>query len=499
MKEIIFGEEARRILKSGADKVANAVKVTLGPMGRNVVIEREYGNPIYTNDGVTIAREISFEGLEEVGAKLVKEASSKTNDVAGDGTTTAAVLTQAIIREGIKYVDDGEDPMRLRDEINAAYEEVIKRLSKQKHDIGEMFIEKVATISASNEKIGAIVAKAMRAIGDNGVITTGVSDKADIELEISDGMIIKGGLISQYMIKDPSKIESVLENPYILVTDLSISNPMDFQNIAEAINKVGKKELVIVADEIVGDALATIAMTNLRRSFFIVGIKAPSYGDVRKEILKDIATVTGATVISKETGMSLSDVTLDQLGSAEKVVVKMNSSTVVKGGGNTEEREKEIKSFIETEPSDWLKDQAKERLANISGGVAIIKVGAATESELTEKKHRLEDAIAATRAAVEEGVVPGGGTALLKVAREMVPKTQGDKIIISAIQAPVRQISVNCGVGVVDIEKRVTDGILDPYKVTRTALENAVSAATMFLTTEVGIYQKEKAPDEPTD
>lgn len=527
-KSILFGEEARRSMQKGVDKLADAVKITLGPKGRNVVLDKKFGAPLITNDGVSIAREIELEDpYENMGAQLVKEVATKTNDVAGDGTTTATLLAQAIIREGLKNVTAGANPMLIRQGIKKAVDisvEEIKKGSKQVD--GKEDIARVASISAADEEIGTLIADAMEKVGNEGVITVEESKTMATELEVVEGMQFDRGYLSPYMVTDAEKMEAILDNPYILLTDKKISNIQEILPILEQIVQQGKK-LLIVAEDIEGEALATLVVNKLRGTFTCVAVKAPGFGDRRKEMLQDLAILTGGEVVAEELGRDLKDVTLDMLGTAESVKVSKENTTIVNGKGNKleiSERVSQIKRQIEETTSEFDREKLQERLAKLAGGVALIKVGAATETELKERKLRIEDALAATKAAVEEGIVAGGGTAYVNAIKEVAKLTAdnadvkvGIEIIKRALEEPVRQIASNAGLeGSVIIEKimnsdpgvgfdalrgeyvnMVQRGIVDPTKVTRSALQNASSVAATFLTTEcvvADIPEKNPAP-----
>ena len=516
-KQFKYGEEARKALEKGVNALADTVKLTLGPKGRNVVLERKYGSPLITNDGVTIAKEIELKDpFENMGAQLIKEVSVKTNDVAGDGTTTAAVLAQAIIREGLKNVAAGANPMLLRKGITLATEaaaSALKAISKPVKNKGE--IASVASISASDENIGKLISEAMEKVGKDGVITVDEGKSMHTELSVVEGMQFDRGYASAYMATNPDKMEAVVENPVILITDKKISNLQEILPLLEQVIKSGLR-LVIIADDIEGEALATLVVNKLKGVFSCLAVKAPGFGDRRKAMLQDIAILTGGQLISSELGMELKDANLGMLGKAKLIKSDKDNTTIIGGYGDAKEiagRIKSIKAQIEETTSDYDREKLQERLAKLSGGVAVINVGAATEIEMKESKMRIEDALAATRAAVEEGMVPGGGIALLSVIEE-VRKTTADltgdyktgaNIVIKALEAPIRQIAENCGVdgGVVvntvisaksanygydalrdeycDIVKA---GIIDPTKVTRSALQNAASVAATLLTTE---------------
>ena len=527
-KMIQFGEEARRAMQSGVDKLANTVKVTLGPKGRNVILDKKFGSPLITNDGVSIAREIELEDpYENMGAQLVKEVATKTNDVAGDGTTTATLLAQAIIREGLKNVTAGANPILIRNGIRKAVDvavEEIKNISKPV--AGKEDIARVAAISAADEEIGTLISEAMEKVGNEGVITVEESKSMGTELDVVEGMQFDRGYVSPYMATDTEKMEALLDNPLILITDKKISNIQEILPILEQIVQNGRK-LLIIAEDVEGEAMATLVVNKLRGTFNCVAVKAPGCGDRRKEMLQDIAILTGGEVISEELGRDLKEVTLDMLGQAESVKVTKENTTIVNGKGEKsliQERIGQIKVQIEETSSEFDKEKLQERLAKLSGGVAVIKVGAATETELKERKLRIEDALAATKAAVEEGIVPGGGTAYVNVINKVAELTSevadtqvGINIIVKALEEPMRQIAINAGLeGSVIIEKvkyseagigydalndkyvnMLQTGIVDPTKVTRSALQNAASVASTFLTTEAAVAdipQKEAAP-----
>ncbi|MEA5060410.1 MAG: chaperonin GroEL [Clostridia bacterium] len=516
-KQLKYGEEARRALEAGMNALADTVKITLGPKGRNVVLDKKYGAPLITNDGVTIAKEIELEDpFENMGAQLVKEVATKTNDVAGDGTTTATLLAQAIIREGMKNVAAGANPMGIKRGIEVAVEKAVEGLKtlsvpvKNKQDIAQ-----VAAISASDEKIGELISDAMEKVGNDGVITVEESKTMKTELNVVEGMQFDRGYASAYMVTDPEKMEAVLENPYILITEKKISNVQEILPVLEQVVQQGAK-LLIIAEDVEGEALATLVLNKLRGTFTCVAVKAPGFGDRRKAMLQDIAILTGGQVVSDELGMVLKDTTIDMLGRARQVKVDKENTTIVEGAGDPSEiraRISSIKAQIEETTSDYDKEKLQERLAKLAGGVAVVAVGAATEVEMKEAKLRIEDALNATRAAVEEGMVPGGGVALINVISDVAAlreKTEGDEktgvnIIVRALEEPLRQIAVNAGMeGSVIVEnikkadkkgygydaKRddygmmVEKGIMDPTKVTRSALQNAASIAAMVLTTE---------------
>ncbi len=516
-KQLKYGEEARKALESGLNQLADTVKITLGPKGRNVVLEKKFGAPLITNDGVTIAKEIELEDpFENMGAQLVKEVATKTNDVAGDGTTTATLLAQAMVREGLRNVAAGANPMVVRRGIEAAVTEAVEGLKKLSVPVGsKQAIEQVAAISASDETVGKMIADAMEKVGNDGVITIEESKTMKTELNIVEGMQFDRGYCSAYMATDTDKMEAVLDNPFILITEKKISNIQEILPLLEQIAQSGRK-LLIIAEDVEGEALATLVINKLRGTFTCVAVKAPGFGDRRKEMLQDIAILTGGQVISDELGMDLKETTIQQLGSAKQVKVDKEKTVIVEGAGDPNEikaRVKSIRAQIEETTSDYDKEKLQERLAKLAGGVAVIAVGAATEVEMKDSKLRMEDALNATRAAVEEGIVPGGGVALLSVAeriKKLAEQETGDKktgvqIVLRALEEPIRQIAKNAGVeGSVIIENirrenragygydAATDtygmmnekGIVDPTKVTRSALQNAASVAAMLLTTE---------------
>lgn len=519
-KEIKFSEDARRAMLRGVDALANAVKVTLGPKGRNVVLEKKFGSPLITNDGVTIAKEIELEDpFENMGAQLVKEVATKTNDVAGDGTTTATVLAQAIIREGLKNVAAGANPMILRKGIEKAVAAAVEEIRKIAKPIeGRDSIAQVAAISANDDEVGQLIAEAMEKVGKDGVITVEESKGFTTELEVVEGMQFDRGYISPYMITDTDKMEAVLEEPYILITDKKISNIQDILPLLEKVVQQGK-QLLIIAEDVEGEALATLVVNKLRGTFTAVAVKAPGFGDRRKAMLGDIATLTGGQVITEELGLDLKTANISYLGRARQVRVSKEETIIVDGYGDKgeiEARIRQIRQQIEETTSEFDKEKLQERLAKLAGGVAVIKVGAATETEMKEKKLRIEDALNATRAAVEEGIVAGGGTALVNVIRavEAVDASGDEKtgvnIIKRALEEPVRQIAFNAGLeGSVIVERlkkedvgigfnaltsewvdMIKAGIVDPAKVTRSALQNAASVAMMVLTTEAVVADK---------
>ncbi|WP_019413609.1 chaperonin GroEL [Paenisporosarcina sp. TG20] len=515
-KEIKFSEDARSAMLRGVDKLADAVKVTLGPKGRNVVLEKKFGSPLITNDGVTIAKEIELEdAFENMGAKLVAEVASKTNDIAGDGTTTATVLAQAMIREGLKNVTAGANPVGIRKGIEKAVVAAVAGLKEISKDIeGKESIAQVAAISSGDEEVGLLIAEAMERVGNDGVITIEESKGFTTELDVVEGMQFDRGYASPYMVTDSEKMEAVLENPYILITDKKVTSIQDILPLLEQVVQQGKP-LIIIAEDVEGEALATLVVNKLRGTFNAVAVKAPGFGDRRKAMLEDIAVLTGAEVITEELGLELKTANITQLGRAAKVVVTKDNTTIVEGAGQPEKitgRVSQIRAQLEDTTSEFDKEKLQERLAKLSGGVAVIKVGAATETELKERKLRIEDALNSTRAAVEEGIVSGGGTALVNVYKkvaEVAAAETGDvatgvKIVLRALEEPVRQIANNAGLEgsiIVDRLKReeigigfnaangewvnmMEAGIVDPTKVTRYALQHAASVAAMFLTTE---------------
>lgn len=529
-KEIKFGEEARRALESGVNQLADTVKVTLGPKGRNVVLDKKFGSPLITNDGVTIAKEIELEDkFENMGAQLVKEVATKTNDVAGDGTTTATLLAQAIIREGLKNVAAGANPMIIKKGIAKAVDTAVDGIKEISQKIkGKEDIARVASISANDDVIGNLIADAMEKVTNDGVITVEESKTMGTNLEVVEGMQFDRGYVSPYMITDTEKMEAVLDDPYILITDKKISNIQDILPVLEQIVQQGKK-LVILAEDVEGEALATLVVNKLRGTFTCVAVKAPGFGDRRKAMLQDIAVLTGGEVITEELGLDLKETQITQLGRARQVKVQKENTIIVDGAGSQTEiksRIASIKAQIEETTSDFDREKLQERLAKLSGGVAVIQVGAATETEMKEKKLRIEDALAATKAAVEEGIVAGGGTALINViskVTKLLESTTGDEktgvqIIAKALEEPVRQIAANAGLeGSVIVEKiknseagigfdalnekyvnMLEIGIVDPAKVTRSALQNAASVASMVLTTESVVADiPEKEPPMP--
>ena len=519
-KEIKFAEDARAAMLRGVDVLADTVKVTLGPKGRNVVLEKSFGSPLITNDGVTIAKEIELEDhFENMGAKLVSEVASKTNDIAGDGTTTATVLTQAIVREGLKNVTAGANPLGIRRGIELATKTAVEEL----HNISSVVdskeaIAQVAAVSSGSEKVGQLIADAMEKVGNDGVITIEESKAIETELDVVEGMQFDRGYLSQYMVTDNDKMEAVLENPYSLITDKKISNIQDILPLLEQILQQSRP-LLIIADDVDGEALPTLVLNKIRGTFNVVAVKAPGFGDRRKAMLEDIAILTGGTVITDDLGLELKDTTIENLGNASKVVVDKDNTTIVEGAGSKEAidaRVHLIKNQIGETTSDFDREKLQERLAKLAGGVAVVKVGAATETELKELKLRIEDALNATRAAVEEGMVSGGGTALVNVIGKVAAlEAEGDvatgiKIVVRALEEPIRQIAENAGYeGSVIVDKlknvdlgigfnaangewvnMVEAGIVDPTKVTRSALQNAASVSALLLTTEAVVADK---------
>ncbi len=524
-KNIVFGEQARKALQEGVDKLADAVKVTLGPKGRNVVLDKKYGSPLITNDGVTIAKEIELDDpFENMGAQLVKEVSVKTNDAAGDGTTTATVLAQSMIAEGMKNVAAGANPMIVKKGIKAAVDTTVATIVKNSKKVsGSDDIARVATVSSSDEVIGKLIAEAMEKVSADGVITVEESKTAETYSEVVEGMQFDRGYITPYMVTDSDKMEAVIDDAYILITDKKISNIQEILPLLEQIVQSGKK-LVIIAEDIEGEALSTLIVNKLRGTFTCVGVKAPGFGDRRKEMLRDIAVLTGGEVISEELGLELKDTTVEQLGRARQVKITKENTIIVDGAGDKsaiKDRVAQIRNQLTTTTSDFDREKLQERLAKLAGGVAVIKVGAATEIEMKEKKLRIEDALAATKAAVEEGIVAGGGVALLNAipaVKKLADKAQGDEktgvnIVLKSLESPIRQIAYNAGIeGSVIVDKILTSGkknygfnaydetygdmmeagIVDPTKVTRSALENAASVAAMVLTTESLVADKKE-------
>ena len=518
-KEIKFSEETRRALEAGVNKLADTVKVTLGPKGRNVILDKKFGSPLITNDGVTIAKEIELEDrFENMGAQLVKEVATKTNDVAGDGTTTATVLAQAIIREGLKNVTAGANPILLRKGIQKAVTVAVEELKNQSRIVEtQEAISQVASISAGDEEVGKLIAEAMEIVGKDGVITVEESQTMNTELDAVEGMQFDRGFVSAYMVTDVDKMEAVLNDPYILITDKKISNIQELLPVLEQIVQQGKK-LLIIAEDVEGEALSTLVVNKLRGTFDVVAVKAPGFGDRRKEMLQDIAILTGAQVISEELGYDLKEADLSMLGRASSVKVTKESTTIVDGSGDKkaiEDRVTQIKHQVEQTTSDFDREKLMERLAKLAGGVAVVKVGAATEVELKERKLRIEDALNATRAAVEEGIVAGGGTAFVSVIPAigtLIESLEGEvklgvQIVKKALEEPLRQIAINAGLeGAVIVQNVVNSeaetgfdalnekyvnmieaGIVDPTKVSRSALQNAASIASTFLTTEAAV------------
>ncbi|MFC1612720.1 chaperonin GroEL [Patescibacteria group bacterium] len=516
-KQTLFDEKARRALKKGVDKLADAVKVTLGPKGRNVVLDKGFGSPTVTNDGVTIAKEIELEDkFENVGAQLVQEVATKTNDVAGDGTTTATLLAQSMVTEGLKNVAAGANPMVIRKGIEKAVKEVVNEIKENisKPVSGQEEIAQVAAISADDPEVGKIIAESMEKVGKDGVITVEESQSFGLEKEVVEGMQFDKGYVSPYMITNPDRMEAEYNDPYILITDKKISSLQEILPLLEKLSTAGKKELVIISEDVEGEALATFVVNKLRGAFNVLAIKAPGFGDRRKEMLSDIAVLTNGKVISEEVGLKLENTEVEMLGQARKVVATKENTTIIEGKGaqeNIDGRVGQIKKELEMSDSDFDKEKLQERLAKLAGGVAVIKVGAATEVEMKEKKHRIEDALAATKAAVEEGIVPGGGVALMRaiIVLGQVPVDFPDEkigvaIVRRALEEPVRQIAANAGKDASVIaeevkkgegnygynaaldkyEDLVQAGIIDPTKVTRFALQNAASVASMLLTTE---------------
>jgi len=532
-KKIIFNEDARKALKRGLDKVANAVKVTLGPKGRNVVLGSGFGSPTITNDGVSIAKEIELEDtIENIGAEIIKEVASKTNDTAGDGTTSAVVLTQAIATEGLKNVAAGANPLALRKGIIKAKDAVVSELKAMSKKISSREeISQVATISAQDKEMGDLIAEVMEEVGKDGVVTVEESKTFGLSKEIVKGLQFDRGYLSHYLVTNQEKMEAALEDPYILITDKKIGSLQEILPLLEKLVKAGKKELVIIADDVEGEALATLILNKLRGIFNALALKAPGFGDRKKEMLEDIAVVTGGQVITEEKGMKLENVEMDMLGKARRVISTKENTTIVDGAGTKETIEKrvaQIRSEMANATSEFDKEKLQERLAKLSGGVGVIKVGAATEVEQKAKQHKLEDALHATRAAVEEGIVPGGGVALLRASKALENlSAQGEEkigvdILRRAVEEPIRQIAMNAGIdGAVVVQKvkesfgsaqdkgpnfgfnaatmeyqdLIKAGVVDPTKVTRTALENAVSASAMLLTTEAVVAElpKEKS------
>ncbi|MCC8042361.1 MAG: chaperonin GroEL [Oscillospiraceae bacterium] len=530
-KDIIYGEEARKALQTGVDKLANTVKITLGPKGRNVVLDRKFGAPVITNDGVTIAKEIELDNaFENMGAQLVKEVATKTNDAAGDGTTTATLLAQALVREGMKNIAAGANPMIVKKGMAKAVDTAVEAIKTNSKEIeGSADIERVAAVSSADDSVGKLIAEAMEKVTADGVITIEESKTAETYSEVVEGMQFDRGYITPYMVTDTDKMEAVIDDAYILITDKKISSTQEILPLLEQIVQAGKK-LVIIAEDVEGEALSTLIVNKLRGTFTCVAVKAPGFGDRRKDMLQDIAILTGGQVISEEIGLELKEAQVEQLGRARQVVVTKENTIIVNGAGSSDDikaRVNQIKAQIEVTTSDFDREKLQERLAKLSGGVAVIKVGAATEVEMKEKKMRIEDALAATKAAVAEGIVAGGGTVLINAmpaVEELITTLSGDEktgaqIVLKALEEPVRQIAANAGLeGSVIIDKIVTSGkvgygfnaydeeyvdmisagIVDPTKVTRSALQNAASVAAMVLTTESLVADiKEKEPAAP--
>ena len=532
-KDIKYGEDARKALQAGIDKLADTVRITMGPKGRNVVLDKKFGAPLITNDGVTIAKDIELEdAFENMGAQLVKEVATKTNDAAGDGTTTATLLAQTIVREGMKNIAAGANPMVLKKGIAKAVDTAVKTIVDNSKTVsGSDDIARVGTVSSADENVGKLIAEAMEKVTSDGVITIEESKTAETYSEVVEGMQFDRGYISPYMVTDADKMEAVYDDAFVLITDKKISSIQDILPLLEQIVKMGRK-LVIIAEDVEGEALTTIILNNLRGTFKVAAVKAPGFGDRRKEMLKDIAVLTGGEVISSELGLELSETTIEQLGQAKQIVIQKENTIIVDGAGDSDaikSRVAQIRAAIETKTSDFDREKLQERLAKLAGGVAVIKVGAATEIEMKEKKLRIEDALAATKAAVEEGIVAGGGTAFINAipaVEKLVPTLDGDektgaKIILKALEAPVRQIAENAGLeGSVIVDKirrsrklgygfdaynevytdMIPAGIVDPTKVTRSALQNAASVASMVLTTEslvADIKEENPAPAMP--
>ncbi|MEA1871653.1 MAG: chaperonin GroEL [Candidatus Bipolaricaulota bacterium] len=526
-KEVIFGEEARRHMKAGIDKLADAVRITLGPRGRNVIIDKKFGSPDITNDGVTIAQEQEYkDSFENMGAQLVKEVASKTNDIAGDGTTTATILAHAMIEEGFKNLAAGANPMELKRGLEKGSEKLVESLSKQSRALKTKDeTAQVATISANDEAIGAIIADAMEAVGDDGVITVEDSDTIKTYYEVVEGMQFDREYISPYFVTDPKKMEVLLDNPHILITDQELKNAADLVPLLEKIAQSGKP-ILIIAKDVTGEALTTLVLNKLKGTLTSCAVKAPGFGDRRKAMLEDLAVLTGGTVIAEDAGMQLKDTTLDMLGHAERVKVDSDNTTLVGGGGSTEAikgRIEQIEAQIGTTDSDYDREKLEERKAKLAGGVAVIKVGAPTETELSEKKHRMEDALEATKAAVDEGILPGGGVALVNGAGSLDSlKLKNDEVVglnilRKALEAPLRQLANNAGFEGAIVVERVKDekpgvgfdvisesyrdmfdaGIVDPMKVTRAALQNAISISGMLLTTDALVAEVKEKDDTP--
>ncbi len=526
-KEVIFGEEARRHMKAGIDKLADAVRITLGPRGRNVIIDKKFGSPDITNDGVTIAQEQEYkDSFENMGAQLVKEVASKTNDIAGDGTTTATILAHAMIEEGFKNLAAGANPMELKRGLEKGSEKLVESLGKQSRALKtKEETAQVATISANDEAIGAIIADAMEAVGEDGVITVEDSDTIQTYYEVVEGMQFDREYISPYFVTDPKKMEVMMENPHILITDQELKNAADLVPLLEKVAQSGKP-ILIIAKDVTGEALTTLVLNKLKGTLTSCAVKAPGFGDRRKAMLEDLAVLTGGSVIAEDAGMQLKDTTLDMLGHAERVKVDSDNTTLVGGGGSTEAikgRIEQIEAQIDTTDSDYDREKLEERKAKLAGGVAVIKVGAPTETELSEKKHRMEDALEATKAAVDEGILPGGGVALVNGASSLDSlKLKNDEavglnILRKALEAPLRQLANNAGFeGAIVVERVKAEkpgvgfdvisesyrdmfdaGIVDPMKVTRAALQNAISIAGMLLTTDALVAEVKEKDDTP--
>ncbi|MCT6822554.1 MAG: chaperonin GroEL [Apilactobacillus sp.] len=525
-KEVKFAEDARHSMLKGVDKLANTVKTTLGPKGRNVVVEQSLGTPTITNDGVTIAKSIELpDHFENMGAKLVSEVASKTDDIAGDGTTTATVLTQAIVNEGMKNVTAGANPVGVRRGIEKATEVAVEKLHKMSNEIkSKKDIAQIASISAANPEVGELIADAMEKVGNDGVITVEDSRGVNTTMDVVEGMQFDRGYMSQYMVTDNDKMQADLDNPYILITDKKINNIQEILPVLQSVVEQGRS-LLIIADDIGGEALPTLVLNKMRGTFNVVAVKAPGFGDRRKAQLQDIAVLTGATVITDDLGLNLKDVTIEQLGQSNKVNVTKDDTTIVQGAGDKDQlaaRVAEIKSQLDTTTSEFDRDKLRERLAKLAGGVAVIRVGAATETELKERKYRIEDALNSTRAAVEEGFVPGGGTAFINILKDLeeIPAEGDEKtgvnIVLRALEAPVRQIAHNAGIdgsivvehlkgepmgvgynaATGEYEDMVKAGVVDPTKVSRSALQNAASVSALLLTTEAVVA---KLPEENKD
>lgn len=518
-KDILHSEDARKKLKDGVDKLANTVKATLGPKGRNVVLEKKYGSPMVTNDGVTIAKEIELEdAFENMGAQVVREVASKTNDMAGDGTTTATVLAQAIMEEGVKNVAAGANPIAIRRGIEKATKHVVADLDKMAKPVkGKEEIANVATISAGDPEVGKLIAEVMETVGEDGIVTVEESQAMGLEKEVVEGMQFDKGYVSAYMVTDTARMEAVYENAPILITDKKISSIQEILPLLEALSQEGKKDLVIIAEEVEGEALTTLILNKLRGTFNALAVKAPAFGDRRKAMLEDIAILTGGQVITEEVGLKLEDATVEMLGEARKVIATKDNTTVVEGKGSEaqiKERTAQIKAQIKETTSEYELEKLQERVAKLEAGVAVIKVGAASEVELKEKKLRIEDAINSTKAAVAEGIVPGGGAALIKIARSLeeyqtndAEEQVGVKIVAKALESPLRQIAANAGIADVAVILEAVSkadnigwdfakdsevdmlkvGIIDPVRVTKSALVNAASAVSMLLTTEAAV------------